>query len=513
MFSSTRIRIMMFLVVLTGGWTLPPASAQDGAPPAAPPPITTIPSDGFNMKVAEQPTPDQVVAVLEPPAFNWFAGRFTNLPTDKEVTIGFCLESESAAAQRADVTKWNGLRSLMTYGNPDEYEAYEWFWKDADGNWISGDPLKSAAEKHAGTGRTPQQRVIPPEIAEQFLSADGKYWSPWREIDQSQTVEALQLFRMKHHFSYSTAAVAMRIPFTYTMFQTIIARLRGKQLPGVWIDEVGLTPENRKLQIIRIEGEKAIGRRNVTVLVTAREHAVEHASSWALYGMISSLLDHSVSDPCRKGINWLFIPIQDPEGSAHALHSNRTNLFENYQNPHSEAISYAKYFIDYVNAGNSLDLCLTLHNVEANECPNIFCPLIPYEEYFARRVIDINKTVFSQLARQQFRTGAPEQCWGRVQLIFRLNTWCALRFTGLDLAYEVNDRYPAKRLNQQDMDALGRGLIDALTSWITGAEGIQWHNRVCKSLEVRRLERELYYLEHNRNPEGRTNYDLLIQGF
>jgi len=120
----------MLLVITAGGWTALPTFAQAGAPPTTPPPITTIPSDGFNMKVVEQPTPYYVITTLDPPVFNWFAGTFTNLPTDKEVTIGLNMNGMDQFSGNADVSKWVGLKPVMTFADPTRYETYEWFKKD-----------------------------------------------------------------------------------------------------------------------------------------------------------------------------------------------------------------------------------------------------------------------------------------------------------------------------------------------------------------------------------------------
>ena len=243
----------MLLVIAAGGWTALPTFAQAGAPPTTPPPITTIPSDGFNMKVVEQLTPYYVITTLDPPVFNWFAGTFTNLPTDKEVTIGLNMSGMDHIVNKADVSKWvGGLKPVMTYADPTKYESYEWFTKDNLGRWVSGDPFKTDNLKYAGTGTVPDQHVIPANIAEQFLSKDTKFWSPWRPVDSTEIISSLNILRIRQCFSMPTTTIAMHIPFPTALQQAIIERIQRAKVPGISVDEIGKTMDGNPIRVIRI---------------------------------------------------------------------------------------------------------------------------------------------------------------------------------------------------------------------------------------------------------------------
>jgi hypothetical protein len=216
-------------------------------------PIALIPGDGMNLEIVDQISSHYVIVKVNPPVHNWFAGTFTNLPTDKEVTIGLSMEGMDTKGNTGDVSKWVGLRPVMTYADPTKYETYEWFQKDEQGRWVSGDAFKKGDEKFAGTGTTPEQSVIPQEVAADFLSEDGNYWQPWREIDNAEAVTNLNIFRMKQQFSYPKATLAMRVPFTYTYLQQFISQLQSADIPGVYVDKIGMTPKGRNLQVIRVE--------------------------------------------------------------------------------------------------------------------------------------------------------------------------------------------------------------------------------------------------------------------
>ena len=127
------------------------------------------------------------------------------------------------------------------------------FRKDGSGRWVSGDPFKQGIEKYAGTGKVPKQSVIPEDIAEQFLSSDGKYWQAWRDVDNTQVIPTLHIFRIKQQFRYPTATIAMRVPYTYTYFISFINKLKEHINKSIYIDKIGTTTNNRPIFVIRIE--------------------------------------------------------------------------------------------------------------------------------------------------------------------------------------------------------------------------------------------------------------------
>jgi len=373
-------RISLFICLLLALPAALPLRAQQEEPPA----VAIVPQDGFNMKIVDiVDTPERmtIVTTLDPPVFNWFAGTFTNLPTDKEVTIGLNMTGMDTPPNKADVSKWVGLRPVMTYADPTKYETYEWFQKDEQGRWVSGDVLKTDDEKFAGTGKVPIQQVISEELAIEFLSKDGNYWQAWREIETVEVLTNLNIIRIKQHFRKFSASIAMRVPYTYNYQQQFIDRIKVKELPGVFVDEIGITPEMRKLQLIRFESSSPTAKSEdqYTVLLIAREHATEHVSSWVLHGALLTLLQSSLSiREINYNITWIFILIEDPDGSANSIFDRLTNAFRKPDNPNTppEVFNYASYFSTYATIGHTIDVVVNLHGIEANEGPNFFTPFI-----------------------------------------------------------------------------------------------------------------------------------------
>ncbi|MHB9132106.1 MAG: M14 family zinc carboxypeptidase [Armatimonadota bacterium] len=488
------------------------AAAAPGAP------IDINPGDGLNLRILEQSAPDRLIVNLTTPAHNWFAGTFTNLPTDREVTIGFSMANNDTEGNIADVGRWQGLRPVMTYGDLRRYETYEWYRKDEQGCWISGDPFKSGQARFAGNGKLPEQQVIPDKLAPAFLSTDGKYWSAWREVDQVEVLPNLNIFRIKQRFTANSATVAMRIPFTYSMLQTVIARLKQQQLPGVTVEEIGTTPQGRKLQVIRIDDTDAIATpdSHKTVLVIAREHATEHASSWALFGMLSALLqDTPDARRLRHGLTWLLVPIQDPDGSANSTFDRLTDRFCRVNDPAtpSEVYDYARFITRYIYStpSHTIDMSVSLHNVEATECENLFSPFVDFRQQST--VFAVNRRIFANLQQEGFLTGKPDVPWGTGMMTFRLYGWVADHFGSLDLAYEVNDRYPPNRLSLARLQRIGSLLTASLSDWLASNDGKEWHLRTQKITALKIIERTVFFQRKGYGPQERTPYDLIIRAY
>lgn len=471
--------------------------------------------DGNNIKATFVNDQNSIKLTIVSNANNWFNGFFPKLKVDADTSFELNLPEYDEQGLKSSVAKWSGMKPVFTYGNSYDFHCFEWFVKDETGRWQSGDLLKNGKEKSAGDGKVPEQQVIPPELAEKFLSADGQYWCPWKEVDATETKIAENSFIIKQRFEQPSATVTMRVPFTYTYLQSILMKVNDAKFPGVFIDELGNTPEKRKLQVIRIENPKAsvTTRYRRTVLVIAREHATEPASSWALYGLLARLLESSPTSPLRKDITWLLIPIFDPDGSAN---SQMDRLAEKFCNPYKdstppEVFSYAQYFADYVNKGNTIDLAVTLHNVEANECPNIFNPY--FDNRYEKDIIAINQQLYDVLSKQGYTVPAPDETWGKGGMPIRLYGWCELHFGSFPLAYEVNDRFPANPLNLQRLQGIGGTMAEIFANWCYSDTGKQWHQRALTMLEERAKKREAYFKEPGNSADRRTKFDLLMMAY
>ena len=491
-----------------------PASRKGQSP-------TVKPADGFNLKV-QRVGPQAIVVTPAVKAHNWFAGAFTNLPTDRPVTLRVAMKGHDTRGNRANVAKWQGLWPVMTYADPANYESYIWFQKNKSGQWVSGDPFASDEERLAGNGAVPEQFVMPAKLARQCLSPDGKYWSPWRAIETAEADVRHNVFNIRHRFEAASATVAMRVPYTYTFLQKFLDRLEEAKLPGVAIDVAGRTAAGRKLQIIRLDDARSTRprRERKTILVIAREHATEHASSWALHGLLTRLIENSpAARRLRADTTWLLIPIEDPDGSADSHFDRLTEQFRQSHGPLTaiapEVFAYTRYFRDYADRGRTLDLAVSLHNVEAREAPNVSSPFAHHVH--RREIVSFNHELFNRLRTAGYAGGTPQPATNGGSP-YRLYGWCALHFGTLDIAYEVNDRYPAQRLTLARLQGIGGVLAQQLAAWGKSEPGQRRHRLARATLQRRQRERTAYLATAARASGGQASthrnvFDLIVLGY
>ena len=209
----------------------------------------------------------------------------------------------------------------------------------------------------------------------------------------------------------------------------------------------------------------------------------------------------------------MLVPLEDPDGAATAHFDRMTDAFCRANDPATppEVFAYARYLADYVYAGHTIDLAVTLHNVEAAESAHVACPFIdPMHE---APTLAINQQFAAALIAQGYRPDRLDHPWQKGLMAFRLYGWCAHQYAALDLAYEVNDRYPAQPLSLMQLQQLGGVLGGTLAAWCASPDGGQWHQTVEKCLVVKRLERAAYFAHAGHGPEARTPYELLIRGY
>ncbi|OPZ87714.1 MAG: Zinc carboxypeptidase [bacterium ADurb.Bin429] len=291
---------------------------------------------------------------------------------------------------------------------------------------------------------------------------------------------------------------------------------REARLPGVHVDIAGKTPEGRALYIMRLEDPASAVKttERTTILITAREHATEHATSWAVLGMLHTLLaDTPEAKALRKDTTWLLIPLQDPDGSAKSQFNRMTDQFGLIDDPATppEVYDYARYITDFIYAGHTIDMAVTLHNIEANEGEHILSPFA--DQRHLQAVLDANRRIFTVLRQRGFVTGNPDTPWDQGFMTFRLYGWIAMQFGAMDLAFEVNDRYPAARLSLPRLMELGGAMAAPLHAWCLSPEGRHWHRRIQKMLTLKALERELFFLTSERGPALRTPHDVMIRAY
>ena len=485
-----------------------------------------VPHESFNLKFvapASATAPeDAPVLDLVPQergaAHNWFAAQFSDLPLGPIPNFRIHMAGQNTT-NPADVNKWRGLKPVYTYADPDQLATYEVFRRDSRGTWHCVlSPLRNGQASEAGNAGLPRQSAINANFAPLFLSADKQSWSAWRTISDTQIDSENNIFSFRQNFLAPGATVAMRVPFTNEFYDRFCAQLSAADEPGVSVDEVGTTPAGRTLRVLRLEdaADTIPANTRPTIAVFAREHSTEHDGSWAVYGLLARLLDGSPeSNKLRAAATWLLVPLQDPDGAALSQFERMT---EKFQKPHDpkippEVFAWTRYFADWVNRGRTLDVAISIHNVESEEQPNLSSPFV--NQAHGDLIESFNQQMFADVKTAGFSVGGTQGITEGASP-FRLYGWCARQLGALDLAYEVNGRYPAQRLDQAQIGEIGATMGDSLARWLWSPPGQDWRGQSARFVKLRAEKRQLYIAEKGAlapaNTE-RANYELLELGF
>ncbi|MEI7833390.1 MAG: hypothetical protein WCJ56_09355, partial [bacterium] len=432
------------------------------------------------------------------------------LPTDAATQIGLSLEGNDTA-NKADVRKSAGLRPMVTYADPDRYESYVYYTKDDTGRWVSGDPFVTDDSRYAGTGKTPTQQVIPADLAEECLSPDGKYWCPWFEID-STIVPELNCLRLNYQFRRSTASVSMRVPYSYTLLQDYLERLKQKNMPGVTVENINQSGYRKSLhyfQLIKVEvpdpEKKPIADRP-TILVYAREHATETDGTWGAVSLVNWLIsDKKDAVEARQKATWIIIPILDVNGSVDAKFDVGYG-FTSSKGRDTGLIPqvFAIYAVDWINAGRRLDFTLSLHNIECNEGPNLSSPIIDAGVTF-------NMRLFTAAEKAGYTVGNPDmRSYGLDGL--RFGVWCYYNLKSIDLLLELNTRAPKNRMNLSRIDQLGAIIGQQLYDYSQSDEYQPIKTKMTAFVAKHAIDSAAWYKANGYPPDKRTLFDL-FQGY
>ena len=395
----------------------------------------------------------------------------TTLPDFKDINLTFEYSSPG------DVTKWEGLWPVYTYAKYWDYNSYIYYTKDKDGYWVSSDPFLIGDAKLAGNGKTPIQNVIADELADEFLSSDGAYWSAWAEIKNTRPNRD-NTFQITKQFHSSDVSIAMKYPYTYDYEQEYMDRLENADISGVTVHKIGKSIRKHNLYVVEVHDpeatEEELKNRRV-VLMYANEDGDEPDSSWVVDGAMSYLAQGLLHDDKQvkdilKDVTFLFIPLLDPVGWSNATYGNLTYEFNtDYSIIDSDLRVEIEKYVKFINnwiayKNNNLDIVVNLHNMECAEGTNVLCPLIDNNR--SGDISSLNRFILKQLNDVTIS----EDVWLRKFAENRLMSWCYKYWGAIQIPYEINSRYPENRLNQKSLTTLGVDFTKAFHSYFDSEE-------------------------------------------
>ena len=201
-------------------------------------------------------------------------------------------------------------------------------------------------------------------------SLDQKVWKHFDSVDYDDQTPRLRL-------RFTPQAASMWIAHVAPYTADHLARLLGefRRHPHLERAVIGKTVEGRELLLLTVTNPAAAPKDKRVVWLMFRQHSWEAGSSWAADGALRFLLSaEPEAARLRDSTIVKILPMCDPDGVArggvrfnfHGYDLNRNwDSLDAKRMP--EIAAERKAVLDWVDAGNRLDIFLTLHNTETSE--------------------------------------------------------------------------------------------------------------------------------------------------
>ena len=475
--------------------------------------IEIIQHNSCNLHIQDIIDPNHIIVKLNNPCHNYFCTNLINVPTNKTITMGLSMDLQSNKENKADVTKWDGLVPQFTYGDINDPATFEWYRKDANGYWISGNPLDTG---NAGKGLVPEQKVIPAAEAPDCLKDSGKYWDPWIDIKDTEQNNNLNIYRVKIKAKLPSITVAMRIPCINAVIDDFINQLRKVKPLCCNVYTIGRSIKGRDLYVVFCHDSMEIHHQKLMEKPTVVFYASdgnEHDANWICYGILRFLVssDKAAKEILKK-INIIILPMFDPDGVAGSTWAHLTKTFElhNFKDTiPMETLSYARFFDSWIEKGDRLDIVCELHNVECSETSsNILCPIIDLRHYEA--IVNMNNYILDHITN--YKTS--KDIWMSGYMDSRLCGWCAKHFGSIDCTYEINGRSSSNKLELDQLQRLGNSLTIAFAEYM---ETANFFKQITDQVDFVRnyhiSQQKAYWATQNKAQVEHSPYQSITLGF
>ncbi len=284
----------------------------------------------------------------------------------------------------------------------------------------------------------------------------------WRMI--SQTERFFTTFSFTHTYESDLAWVASGYPYTYSYLQNYLASIKAN--PYVNVMTIGRTAEGRNIDIVKITDRTIPDRKKKSIWIAAGEHASEKEGSWVSEGMIEFLLSNNpTSSNIRKHAVFFIVPLAAPDANYHGRTVNPHTGFD--VSHRYEAIPFFKgrkgsmteetkaiwdTVKDWVKKGNSVDVCIILHDSHGLG-PNVDGMIPRGEEKGLRlnkRILDNldSYTKETTLLKGSSKNSFPERC--------------AKEFDSIELIYHINQHDPKHYPSLESLKGIGKGFVSGI---------------------------------------------------
>ena len=203
-----------------------------------------------------------------------------------------------------------------------------------------------------------------------WYSEDNRHWRPIETAEYQPDTPLLQI-RLRPRAN--KIWIAHVPPYTNQQSQRFLAEF--KRRPDLRQQIVGRTAQGRAMLLLTITAESEPASQKKVIWLMFRQHSWEAGSSWAGEGALRFLLSADpVAVQIRRTAIFKIFPLCDPDGvarggvrfNAHGFDLNRNwDAVDETKMP--EIAAQRKAILDWVDAGQRVDLFVSLHNTETAE--------------------------------------------------------------------------------------------------------------------------------------------------
>ena len=294
-------------------------------------------------------------------------------------------------------------------------------------------------------------------------------------------------------FTHNHVYLSLRYPYTPKLNEVYMARLQGN--PYCQVVTVGQSKDGRPLLAVEIPrpGNTPADKAKPCVLIYAREHADEVDSGWVAYGAMRFLLSAKPeAQKIRKQMQFIIIPMLDPDGAAGSFHHDITDTFVpgNPAADTKEAIEYTNFLQQWINSGRRIDIVNNLHEGQPAGKPDFYCPAA------SRTVVEFRAALHAlQYVKQQV-TARGYSSSGRVEgdsaAMDRLIAFTHTYYGAMVLPFEVNPQGVYRHLSLYGIRQIGDALAQGESQFLQSGAGKTWDQQIHSLLRQRARDWKQY---------------------
>lgn len=203
-----------------------------------------------------------------------------------------------------------------------------------------------------------------------WISEDNQQWRP---LETAEYQADVPLLRLRLTPRANQLWIAHVPPYTNQHLHRLLMEF--KTHPHLQRQPIGKTVQGRDLLLLTITDERVPLTEKKVLWLMFRQHSWEAGSSWAGEGAMRFLLGNTpAAEIIRRTAVFKILPLCDPDGvarggvrfNAHGFDLNRNwDVVDAEKMP--EITAQRKAILDWLGAGNQVDMLLSLHNTETSE--------------------------------------------------------------------------------------------------------------------------------------------------